>query len=74
MAGTPFFASPEMLNNRQYTYNNDVWQLGITLYHFATLALPYPGNDIKEILKSQKEKRLDPFPNCYSHELKWILT
>ena len=25
MAGTPFFASPEMLAAKEYTYNNDVW-------------------------------------------------
>ena len=32
MTGTPFFASPEMLAQRAYSYQNDVWQLGVSMY------------------------------------------
>ena len=25
MSGTPFYASPEMLNKQPYTFTNDIW-------------------------------------------------
>lgn len=32
MTGTPFFASPEMLNKKTYSFSNDVWQLGVAMF------------------------------------------
>ena len=51
MNGTPFFASPEMLNHRPYNAQQDVWSLGVTIYHLASLALPFQGDTIPEITK-----------------------
>lgn len=51
MTGTPFFASPEMLAHKPYTYSQDIWSLGVTLYQFAALALPYNGDTIEKISK-----------------------
>lgn len=74
LTGTPFFASPEMLNKKTYSYSNDVWQLGVAMYQFAYLKLPYHGKTIPEIKKNQKS--IDPFldvPSHYSQQLKLTL-
>lgn len=51
MTGTPFFASPEMLTHRAYSYQQDIWSLGVTMYQFASLGLPYNGDTIEKISK-----------------------
>ena len=51
MTGTPFFASPEMLTHKPYTYSQDIWSLGIPMYQFAALELPYNGDTIEKIGK-----------------------
>tara|TARA_B110000285_G_C14517162_1_gene334948 strand:- start:96 stop:404 length:309 start_codon:yes stop_codon:yes gene_type:complete len=51
MNGTPFFASPEMLNHRPYNNSQDIWGLGVTMYHLASLSLPYSGDTIPEICR-----------------------
>lgn len=73
MSGTPFYASPEMLNKRSYTFNNDVWQLGVVMYHMACLKLPYEGKTINDIKLNQKMTQPRPLPIQYSQQLRWII-
>jgi NIMA (never in mitosis gene a)-related kinase len=73
MNGTPFFCSPEMLNHRQYNYKHDMYSLGVTLYHLTSLALPFSGDTISEILRCQKMKKPKKLPRFYSAELRSII-
>ncbi|CAE8661359.1 unnamed protein product, partial [Polarella glacialis] len=33
--GTPFYMSPELINNKPYSYKSDVWGLGCVLYEIV---------------------------------------
>lgn len=35
--GTPYYMSPEVCQNKPYTYKSDVWALGCVLYELCTL-------------------------------------
>jgi len=35
--GTPYYMSPEVCQNKPYTYKSDVWALGCILYELCTL-------------------------------------
>ena len=39
--GTPYYLSPELLNNSPYGQASDVWALGVIFYEMCTLAHPY---------------------------------
>ena len=35
--GTPYYMSPEVCQNKPYTYQSDIWALGCILYELCTL-------------------------------------
>ncbi len=41
--GTPYYISPEIYENREYSYKTDIWSLGVVLYELCTLELPFDG-------------------------------
>ncbi len=41
LVGTPFYMSPEVIENQAYSYASDMWQLGCTLYEIAMLHSPF---------------------------------
>ena len=44
--GTPLYLSPELIENRPYNEKTDLWIMGIILYEFASLRLPFRGDVI----------------------------
>jgi serine/threonine protein kinase len=40
-AGTPYYVSPEILNERPYNTKADIWALGVTLYELICLQPPF---------------------------------
>ena len=39
--GTPYYMSPELCDNKPYSYKSDVWSVGVVLYELATLRQPF---------------------------------
>ena len=50
--GTTFYAAPEILETKSYSFSCDMWSLGITMYVLLTKSYPFEGT-IPEILKEQ---------------------
>mmetsp|Transcript_29568 Transcript_29568/g.41589 ORF Transcript_29568/g.41589 Transcript_29568/m.41589 type:complete len:389 (+) Transcript_29568:680-1846(+) len=42
--GTVRYMSPERISGMSYSYDSDIWSLGLTLVECALGAFPYPGN------------------------------
>jgi len=49
--GTPYYASPEIWNNKPYDFKSDIWSLGCLLYEFITFNPPFKGSDMKEVFE-----------------------
>jgi len=49
--GTIPYMSPQVLLQNQYTYQTDIWSLGITLYFMAYGKVPWKTNQLLGILK-----------------------
>ena len=65
MAGTPFYTSPEMFQ-RKYSYETDVWSIGVVLY---VLIAGYPEDQLQDafnILQNSKHQDLQRLPNLTS--------
>ncbi len=49
--GTPYYASPEIWNNKPYDFKSDIWSLGCLLYEMITFNPPFKGSDMKEVFE-----------------------
>ena len=71
--GTPYYLPPEIVAETPYTFQADVWSLGILL---AEMCLKRPPIDASNLLAlSEKIKRGDytPIPAHYSKDLKQLV-
>jgi serine/threonine protein kinase len=54
--GTPFYMSPEILNNEPYSIKCDVWSLGVTIYKMLYGMCPWSAHNLLELVKMVKKK------------------
>ena len=67
--GTPYFASPEIWEDKPYSFKSDIWSIGCILYQMAALEMPFRGKNIKEVYYNLKNINIPPIPEIYSKEL-----
>jgi len=46
MVGTPYYLSPEIVQNKPYNFKSDVWALGVLLYELCALKPPFDGTSL----------------------------
>uniref|UniRef100_A0A7S0ZLX4 non-specific serine/threonine protein kinase n=1 Tax=Noctiluca scintillans TaxID=2966 RepID=A0A7S0ZLX4_NOCSC len=46
MVGTPYYLSPEIIEDRPYSFKSDVWSCGVVLYEMATLRHPFDADSL----------------------------
>jgi NIMA (never in mitosis gene a)-related kinase len=52
LVGTPYYLSPEICENKPYSYKTDIWAIGCILYEICTLEVfYYKSSLIREHLK-----------------------
>lgn len=44
--GTPYYLSPEIINNKPYDSKSDIWALGVMLYEMITFKMPFNANSL----------------------------
>ena len=44
--GTPYYASPEVWNDKPYNYKSDIWSLGCVLYEMVMLKPPFRAENM----------------------------
>jgi len=73
-AGTPYYASPEVWDNKPYGVKSDIWSLGCIMYELCALTPPFRSPNMnllyKKVLKGQYEK----IPSMYSAELSKVIS
>jgi NIMA (never in mitosis gene a)-related kinase len=68
--GTPYYISPEIIKGRQYSFETDIWSLGIILYEMCALDVPIKAKNLHELyMKISSCKGVPPLPSRYSQEL-----
>jgi serine/threonine protein kinase len=75
--GTPFYMSPEQLQQLEYNEKSDIWSLGCILYEMCALAPPFHAENQLSLALKIKSGVFKPLPGRYSEELKrtvaWML-
>ena len=71
--GTPYFASPEIWEDKPYNFKSDIWSIGCILYQMAGLKMPFQGKNIKEVYHNLKSINIPPLPDIYSPDLMYMV-
>jgi NIMA (never in mitosis gene a)-related kinase len=51
VVGTPYYLSPEIIENKPYNFKSDVWSLGVLLYEMCALGPPFNAGSLHELAK-----------------------
>jgi serine/threonine protein kinase len=71
--GTPYYMSPEQINEQAYNEKSDIWSLGCILYELAALRPPFKANNQLALALKIKTGKFDRIPETYSDELQWVI-
>ncbi|XP_050417148.1 serine/threonine-protein kinase Nek1 isoform X2 [Patella vulgata] len=71
--GTPYYLSPELVENLPYNNKSDVWSLGCVLYEMTTLKHAFEAGNMKNLVLKIIRGVYPPIPPKYSYELRGII-
>jgi NIMA (never in mitosis gene a)-related kinase len=71
--GTPYYLSPEIVQNLPYSFKSDIWSLGVLLYEICCLKLPFEAKSIPLLTLKIINGEYKPIPDFYSKELKVLV-
>eukprot|EP00906_Rhabdomonas_costata_P011773 RCo016753 len=72
--GTPYYLSPELVQEKPYNNMSDCWALGVVLYELMSLKHPFNATDMKGLMYKILRVIYDPPPLMYSSELRAIVS
>jgi len=70
--GTPYYASPEIWEDKPYNIKSDIWSLGCVLYEMITLRPPFQAEDMNSLYKRVTKGKFQKIPITYSNDL-WVI-
>jgi NIMA (never in mitosis gene a)-related kinase 2 len=72
--GTPYYMSPEQINEQKYNEKSDIWSTGWIVYEMAKLRPPFEAKSQVSLALKIKEGKFDRIPKIYSEELWRVIT
>lgn len=73
MVGTPYHLSPEMIDRKGYSFQSDVWALGVLLYELCALKPPFDATSLHELALKIVGGKYVPIPAQYSTEMRILI-
>ena len=67
--GTPYYASPEVWNDKPYDTKSDIWSMGCVLYEMITLRPPFRAQNMEGLYKKVIQGRFNRIPNKFTNDL-----
>lgn len=67
--GTPYYASPEVWNDKPYDSKSDIWSLGCVIYEMASLKPPFRAEDMEGLYKRVTKGVFKKLPSHFSVDL-----
>ena len=65
--------SPEVCQNKPYTYQSDIWALGCILYELCTLKHAFFAENLLGLVFKIVRDKPEPIPDTYSDGLKGLI-
>ncbi|GMI43947.1 hypothetical protein TrCOL_g7095 [Triparma columacea] len=67
--GTPYYMSPELVNNQRYDERSDIWSVGCIIYELAALSPPFDAANQLALAVKINSGKIAKLPSCFSEEL-----
>jgi len=74
MVGTPYYLSPEIIEDRPYNFKSDIWSLGVVLYEMTTLKHPFDADSLVVLASKILKDQYPPPDSMYSEDLVAMIT
>ncbi|KZW01789.1 Pkinase-domain-containing protein [Exidia glandulosa HHB12029] len=72
--GTPYYMSPEVMQEKPYDSKSDIWSLGCLLYELCALNPPFhEARTHNELAHFIRNGRIPPLPRAYSSALAQVI-
>lgn len=73
VVGTPYYLSPEIVQNKPYSFKSDIWSLGVLLYEMCALKMPFDGSNIASLSLKIIKGQYNPLPSSYTKDLRALV-
>jgi tRNA A-37 threonylcarbamoyl transferase component Bud32 len=73
VVGTPYYMSPEVCENKPYTFKSDVWSLGCVLYELCMLKHAFSADNLLGLVYKIVSDKYEPIPKRYSQALNTLI-
>ena len=67
--GTPYYASPEVWEEKPYDSKSDIWSLGCVIYEMITFRPPFQAQSMEELYRKVMRGIFPKIPSRYSEDL-----
>ncbi|KAG6841059.1 hypothetical protein C0991_002270 [Blastosporella zonata] len=72
--GTPYYMSPELMQEKAYDTKSDIWSLGCVIYELCSLKPPFhEAKTHQELSNLIRNGRIPPLPRGYSQNLASVI-
>ncbi|KAK7097527.1 hypothetical protein V1264_004489 [Littorina saxatilis] len=71
--GTPYYLSPEIVENKPYNNKSDIWSLGCVLYELTTLKHAFEAGNMKNLVLKIIRGSYPPIPPQFSYDLRGLV-
>jgi NIMA (never in mitosis gene a)-related kinase 1/4/5 len=66
VVGTPYYLSPEIIENMPYSFKSDIWSLGVLLYEMCALCPPFNAQSLHQLAQRIIKGQFEKIPKQYS--------
>eukprot|EP00927_Polykrikos_kofoidii_P078957 TRINITY_DN75759_c0_g1_i1.p1 TRINITY_DN75759_c0_g1~~TRINITY_DN75759_c0_g1_i1.p1 ORF type:complete len:336 (-),score=51.90 TRINITY_DN75759_c0_g1_i1:116-1123(-) len=70
--GTPYYLSPEICQEKPYSFGSDIWALGCVLYEMAALKVPFDAQHLQALVQKIVRGPMPQIPSAYTAELRQL--
>lgn len=71
--GTPYYASPEVWQDKPYNTKSDIWSLGCVLYEVANLKPPFRADDMQGLHDAVVKGCFAQVHSNFSKDIKYVI-
>ena len=74
VVGTPYYLSPEIIENKPYSFKSDIWSMGAVLYELCALQPPFNASSLQMLALKIVKGSYPALQGNYSKELKSLIS